>query len=337
MKFVDSNFEILEQGNTIKDIYKHIEKIARISYKSEDKITDDSAEKMINSLINNKHYACLEHGTVYFIDDLAMVETLNNFTGTLADKYSQNKFSRVVYNGYNAYITTNIRVLLENGWLDDLQYMCEPTKWHEKRYSVRFVLSAGIGREFTRHRAFSFMQESTRYCNYSKGKFNNELTFVIPQWIYDCRNERASYCNSLTGKPMDWLAELNGQTLVKQLCCEDRSVASYVELLKHIEKDYMFLITSDESYTLKAQEARGILPLDIKSELVMTGFASDWIHFFNLRSYIAMTGKSHPDAMILANNLLNEFLERDYIKYETLYNKHNDSSEMMDPGYEKTS
>lgn len=80
-----------------------------------------------------------------------------------------------------AYITTNARVLIENNWLEDLQYMCEPTKYHAKRISVKFTTSIGITRELIRHRVFSFMNESTRYCNYSKGKFGSELTFVIPE------------------------------------------------------------------------------------------------------------------------------------------------------------
>jgi len=79
------------------------------------------------------------------------------------------------------YITTNARVIFENGWEDDLQYMCEPTEFHEKRITVKFITSIGICREILRHRHMSFLNESTRYCNYSKGKFNSELTFIIPQ------------------------------------------------------------------------------------------------------------------------------------------------------------
>lgn len=154
MKFVDSSYEILQQGNTLKDIYKHIEKIARVSYKSEDKITDDSAEKMINSLVNNKHMSCLEHGTIYLIDDLPIYDG-DESTGNLIEKYSNNEFSKVVINGYNAYITTNVRVILDNHWESDFQYMCEPTIWHEKRYSVKFVWPIGIVRDALRHRRFN--------------------------------------------------------------------------------------------------------------------------------------------------------------------------------------
>jgi thymidylate synthase (FAD) len=80
-----------------------------------------------------------------------------------------------------AYITTNARVIFENGWEDDLKYMCEPTEFHEKRITVKFTCSIGVCREILRHRRMSFLNESTRYCNYSKSKFGNELTYIIPQ------------------------------------------------------------------------------------------------------------------------------------------------------------
>lgn len=72
---------------------------------------------------------------------------------------------------------------MENNWLDDLQYICESGKEHEKRITVKFVCDRGVSHEFVRHRVFSFAQESTRYCNYSKDKFGNELTFIIPCWV----------------------------------------------------------------------------------------------------------------------------------------------------------
>ena len=77
-------------------------------------------------------------------------------------------------------------MLIEQGWLDDLQYLCDPTEFHEKRIMVRFICDRGVSHEFVRNRgAFgnAFAQESTRYCNYSKDKFGNEVTFIIPCWI----------------------------------------------------------------------------------------------------------------------------------------------------------
>ena len=220
-----------------------------------------------------------------------------------------------------AYITTNARVIFENGWEDDLQYMCEPTEFHEKRITVKFITSIGICREILRHRRMSFLNESTRYCNYSKGKFNSELTFIIPQWIYDVQAERSSYPDPLTHDSREWLMNEHGENLIECLCCFDRSVSSWWECLNRIEDDYNYLTTTDEGYQLKAQEARGILPLDLKSELIVTGFVSDWIHFFRLRSHVAATGKPHPDIQKLADPLMQEFIDRGYCTYEEIYKK----------------
>ena len=316
MQFIDSSYEIIEQAPGLMGVYKQIEKAARTAYKSEDKITDDSAPRMVEALCKSNHGACLEHGTIYLFK--------KEFDSKFINKYSRNKYSisKVIDIATNkdilgTYITTNARVIFENGWQDDLQYMCEPTKYHEKRYTVKFILSAGIGREFTRHRAFSFMQESTRFCNYSKGKFGEELTFVIPRWIYNCRDNWAP-CTRWPDEKMDYLYEESGEELVKTLTTVDRTVSSYCDLLEKIENEYLFDVTEPDGYKLRPEEARGMLPLDIKSELVMTGFESDWVHFFNLRSHVAMTGKPHPDAQFLADGLLQEFIDRGYCTYEDI-------------------
>lgn len=65
MRFIDSSVEIIEQEPGILGVYKQIERAARLSYKSEDRITENSAKKMVDTLVNNKHLACLEHGTIY--------------------------------------------------------------------------------------------------------------------------------------------------------------------------------------------------------------------------------------------------------------------------------
>ena len=305
MRFIDSSVEIIEQEPGILGVYKQIEKAARLSYKSEDRITEDSAKMMVDTLVKNKHLACLEHGTIYLIiPDTAQ-------TAADYDKYVYNQYSRVVDYNDSIYITTNARVLVENGWLDDLQYMFNPTEYHKKRISVKFTTSIGITRELIRHRAFSFMNESTRYCNYSKGKFGSKLTFVIPEWIYNIQAEVASYRNS-RGESMDWIMSLANDELLTTLSNNDEKVAVYWDCLSEAETTYNFLINNG----LKAQDARSILPLDTKSEIIMTGFIEDWIHFFALRSYIAATGKPHPDVQKLADILLQEFLDRGYISNE---------------------
>lgn len=294
MKLVKPSFEIWEQPSGLEGVYKQIERAGRICYKSEDKITEDSAKSFIDRMIKSGHGAMLEHGTVY----LKVFNVIEN--SELIDKYKSNKYSVVkegteVYNchgdilyGSCKCITTNYRVLVENGWLDDLKYICKPTEFHEKRITVHFVCDRGVSHEFVRHRVMSFAQESTRYCNYSKDKFGNELTFIQPCWLDDER------------------LKLYGpyHTVIRDKSLESIFIAS----LNNAEKDYIDLI----DLGWKPQEARAVLPNSLKTELVVTGFVSDWNHFFDLRAR-GTTGAPHPQAKELAEPLMKEFIARKYI------------------------
>ena len=324
MKFIDSSYEIINQEPGILGVYKQIEKAARIAYKSEDRITEDSAPRMVEALCKSNHGACLEHGTIYLKITFDM-SAVGSYSQSGIEKYVRNPYSKVIFDdGYDfrtAYITTNARVIFENGWEDDLQYVCKPTEFHEKRVTVKFIASIVIVREILRHRHFSFLNESTRYCNYGKEKFGSELTFIIPQWIYDLQAEQASYNDPLTGLSRTWLMDKKGNDLIDHLVCLDRSASAWWNLMIKAQDAYIYLTTTDEGYKLKPEEARGVLPLDLKSELIVTGFVSDWIHFFRLRSYIAATGKPHPDIQKLADPLMQEFIDRGYCTYEEIHKK----------------
>ena len=140
-------------------------------------------------------------------------------------------------------------------------------------------------------RVFSFAQESTRYCNYSKNKFNNELTFIIPSWM-DIEEGRIT--TDSFGCP----------TIVNE------ETYDFLSGLGASERNYFRLI--NRGWT--PQQARQVLPNALKTELVMTGFVSDWRHFFSLRtSIIAETGKPHPDASFLVDSLYREFKNRHFI------------------------
>lgn len=294
MKLIKPSFEIWEQPSGLEGVYKQIERVGRVCYKSEDKITEDSAKPFVDRMIKSGHGAMLEHGTVY----LKVFNVIEN--SELIDKYKSNKYS-VVKEGTEVYnchgdilyggckcITTNYRVLVENGWLDDLKYICKPTEFHEKRITVHFVCDRGVSHEFVRHRVMSFAQESTRYCNYSKDKFGNELTFIQPCWLDDER------------------LKLYGpyHTVIRDKSLESIFIAS----LNNAEKDYIDLI----DLGWKPQEARAVLPNSLKTELVVTGFTSDWNHFFDLRAR-GTTGAPHPQAKELAEPLMKEFIARKYI------------------------
>lgn len=295
MKLIKPSFEIWEQPSGLEGVYKQIERAGRICYKSEDKITEDSAKSFVDRMIKSGHGAMLEHGTVY----LKVFNVIEN--SELIDKYKSNKYSVVkegteVYNchgdilyGSCKCITTNYRVLVENGWLDDLKYICEPTEYHERRVTVHFVCDRGVSHEFVRHRVMSFAQESTRYCNYSKDKFGNELTFIIPCWIKDLEEKsylaHAEYHHTKEDASKQWY----------DVCMNSEFV--YEDLIR---------------LGWKPQEARAVLPNSLKTELVVTGFTSDWNHFFDLRAR-GTTGAPHPQAKELAEPLMKEFIARKYI------------------------
>lgn len=164
MKLIKPYTKIWEQAPGMEGMLKHIERCARVCYKSEDKIGEGTAKKMVEMLTKRGHTAMLEHGTVY----LAMpMETIIPIEANGWGKYTKNPYSKgfkiCEVNGQKRVaVTTNLRVLVENGWLDDLKYICEPTEYHERRITVRFVCDRGVSHELVRHRVFSFAQESTR-------------------------------------------------------------------------------------------------------------------------------------------------------------------------------
>lgn len=290
MRLIKPYFEIWNQPSSLEGVYKQIERVGRVCYKSEDKITEDSAKGFVDRMVKSGHGAMLEHGTVY-LDIPNSAEDYN-----LVPFFASNLYSRVVTrplgDRIHNYITTNFRVMIESfaeGYIPDiLQYLCEPTEFHEKRITVHFVCDRGVSHEFVRHRVMSFAQESTRYCNYSKDKFGNELTFIQPCWLDDER------------------LKLYGpyHTVIRDKSPESIFIAS----LNNAEKDYIDLI----DLGWKPQEARAVLPNALKTELVMTGFVSDWNHFFDLRAR-GITGAPHPQAKELAEPLMEEFIARKYI------------------------
>lgn len=286
MRLIKPSFSIWDQQEGLEGIYKQIERAGRVCYKSEDKITEDSAKDFVDRMIKLGHGAMLEHGTIYLIIDCS---------GRLLDvanKYVNNKYSEWTLHpdGVHYCITTNYRVLLQNGWLDDLQYLCEPTEYHEKRVTIHFVCDRGVSHEFVRHRVFSFAQESTRYCSYSKDKFNNCVTYILPNWCTKVNIEDYEKNPKLIYNANGTLTDNE----ISFLCGLYDNEERYLELLEN---------------GWKPQEARAVLPNSLKTELVMTGFVSDWEHFFKLRD----AGSAHPQARELAHPLHMEFLRRNYL------------------------
>ena len=318
MKLIKPKAELLLQQPGLEGVYKQIELAGRTCYKSTDKITEDSAKPFVDRMINSNHLAMLEHGTVYleFLYEQPIKVTHSDGTSdvyddteiynTLVDKYTKNPYSKVVeryagLGGYIVYITTNFRVLVENGWLDDLKYICEPTEYHEKRYTFRLTTSIGVTRELNRHRVNSIAEQSTRYCNYSKDKFGGEVTFCIPSWL------------DLKEGSYNWLDYYNDEFRVVDLSSpmEDQFVA----YLFAASNQYIELI--DQGW--QPQQAREVLPLCTATEIIHTAFASDWKHFFDLR-YFGTTGKPHPN-MIELSTLMKKEAEKYGILDDILNNR----------------
>jgi len=335
MKLIESSVELLKQEPGMSGINKMIELAGRTCYKSEDKITEDSAEAFVQRMINSHHTAMLEHGTVYlkipFISNVygasawgntpdhdkipSHTQRFNiiNKAAIKVSKYYHNKYSKChiestykrcfpittkrtyvdenkslsydesndykynddgIYFEHIAYITTNLRVLQENGWIDDLKYLCEPTEFHEKRITLRFQADIHFYKDATRHRKHSFAIESTRWINYMKEKFGMSISFMKPTWI----------------KQED-IPELE----------EDCKIIENI-YAKWINKGY------------KAEHAAYFLNQGVAATVVITAFASDWRHFFDLR-YFEKTGKVHPDMLDIVTKAKNVIEENELWGY----------------------
>lgn len=306
MKLINSKYEIINPVSyNIDGILKHIELCGRVSYKSEDKITPDSSTKFVTRLINSGHLSVLEHGTVY----LKIDKSDKNYY-YVRNRYVNNQYSKVnetteLFGApVNTYITTNYRVLVENNWLDDLKYICEPSIFHEKRITVKFTMDRIGSQSFCRHRHFSFIQESTRYCNYSKDKFGDRIEYIIPTWT---NLPEIELKDSIDVRKFTW-GDVDKEIEEAGICEPKISKKERVFLhsLKRSEDSYMRLIAEG----CKPQEARQVLPNALKTEIIMTGFESDWEGFFKLRD----DSHAHPDAYKLAHPLHDEFIKLGYAR-----------------------
>ena len=291
MRIINPKFEILTQDTTLGllGVFQQIKIAGQTCYDSESSRTPLEFTEMLK---RSGHGAMLEHGTIY----------LTTKDDTVASRYKENRFSYVheVQQAYHRdmtyYITTNYRVLVENNWEDDLNfYMVEPTEYHEKRVTVRFTTQIAISREYNRHRVDSIAEQSTRYCNYSKDKYDGQVSIVKPTWVADIIRDNEEK------------VDVNLRSMCQSIYLGDDMQeweALRYWLFSNLAAEYAYLNMLRLGRT--AQEARTVLPLDTRTELVHTAFISDWKHFFDLRA-LGTTGKPHPDAKVLAEPLMEEF------------------------------
>lgn len=274
MKVLEPTVEVIKQEDfSIKGIKQFIERCARLSYKSEDKMTDDSYQRFVEMLIKKDHARPLEFGTVHLkMDgfDFTNFIAFLAWNGLLNCIWMKWNFVNSMY-----YITTNYRYFNEIYRSDcpvlvEYAFTEEDNEYYPKRYTAKFVVSRGIMDEFRTHITLSSIAESTRWCNYSKGKFGEEISVVLPTNLQEISEHGYRYIN--------WFDKLKSYEL------------NYIESIKEHNAP---------------QFARGVLPLDLKSELIMCGFKDAWDNFFYRRCAI----DAHPDARYIAEQLKSKIYE----------------------------
>ena len=293
MRLVNQSVEEWYCGYTLPEIWAHIARCARVCYQSTPRSNGETEEEFVKRVILRGysledigksrelqlklHLSVLEHGTVYLDipNNVWTLEFLDFFR-------NNNKYSKTYQHGNlrrnSVAVTTNMRVIVENNLMSCLTYLCAPTEYHSLRTTCSIITDIGVARELARHRTHSISEESTRYCNYSKDKFGNELTFIKPC----CLNDEK--------------LKLYGDyhTVIRDKSPESIFIAN----LNNVEKDYVDLIKLGWT----PQQARQILPLSTKVQTIHTAFESDWAEFISLRAD-ACSGSVHPNMKVIANKI----------------------------------
>ena len=286
MKLIDPSYEILEQEPGIEGMLKQIERAGRTCYKSEDKITADSARDFVQRMIDSKHTAMLEHGTCYLYwkhdygedgqSSVDMGDLFDVYFNFMLNDYTVHKTN---FDTHESFVTTNFRVvvdLLGDDWEKFLEHhMVDYDDRFKRRVTVKMTTSLHVYKDLTRHRKASFAIESTRFCNYSKDKFGHEITFIKPVWTSD----------------------------------EDSATKSFVANLENVEQTYFHLIECG----WQAQQAAEVLPQCVKADVIMTATVSEWDYIFDLRAR-GTTGAPHPEVKRIIEPIMRDFIERSWIK-----------------------
>lgn len=311
IKVVNPSVEIWKQdGYTLDAIWKHIARCARVCYQSTPKDNkEDDYSFLVRTLfrgvepedINTKdlvkyHLSVCEHATVHLKYPLFMPRAAAQATIFIHNKYSRTR----EHEGY-IYVTTNMRVIIEHHWMDELEFIDETPNcpYYIPRHTVCFITDIGASRELNRHRVNSVSEESTRYCAYDKGKFGNGITVAKLPWIPDVdpEDEGHDYTEGF----------FNDNEIFYNECIEEQ----YTDNWNAVDWFFYGLQVCDLVYRKTrelgwtAQQAREILPLNTKTQVVHTAFVDDWEHWLALRSN-EISGKVHPMMSELAKQLVKQ-------------------------------
>lgn len=330
IKVVNPNVEVWKQeGYDLENIFKHIARCARVCYQSTPKNKDENAYDFLVrtifkghdflgfSKINVKdrferilaqnaygdvdltslHLSCCEHATVH----LKFPTFIPSAFDRCVNVYSHNKYSRSKNNNGYVYVTTNLRVIIENYAADTLDYIDETPNcpYYIPRPTVCFITDIGASRELNRHRVNSVSEESTRYCAYDKGKFGNGITVAKLPWIPDVdpTDEGHDYTEGFFNDN-----EVFDNNVIEEQYTDNWTAVDWFFYGLQV-CDLVYRKTRELGWT--AQQAREILPLNTKTQVVHTAFVDDWEHWIALRSN-QVSGKVHPMMGELAKQLIQQ-------------------------------
>lgn len=306
IKVVNPSVELwAQEGYTLDAIWKHIAKCARVCYQSTPKNNGETDYGFIvRTLLKGKdvvnkdyyniktcHLSVFEHGTVHLKYRLFIIKDFAQ-----ANKFINNHYSKTKEDDGYLYVTTNMRVLIENNWMNELEFIdtTPDCPYYYERKTINFITDIGASRELNRHRVNSISEESTRYCRYNANKFGNNISVAKLPWI----NIEDSACQGyVTGLYSD-----------NEICNDNKIVSHFTENWTAINWFLYGLQIANLVYCKcielgwTAQQAREILPLNTKTQVVHTAFLDDWIHFIDLRSN-GVSGVPHPMAKELADEV----------------------------------
>lgn len=309
IKVVNPTVEMwTQEGYTLDAIWKHIARCARVCYQSVPKNNGETdygfiVRTLLKGIdvvnqpydiekIENCHLSVLEHGTVHLRYPLYMPRADVQFSNRL--KY--NKYSKFYIDEKDyACVTTNMRVLVENGWMDELEFIDDAhVDEFIGRCTFNFITDIGASRELNRHRVNSISEESTRYCRYNADKFGNNITVAKLPWIPDDDANGQCYKTGFF-KDIEICDDVHIQG---HYCCGWTAIDWFLYGLQIANLVYCKCI--ELGWT--AQQAREILPLNTKTQVVHTAFVDDWQHFIDLRSN-GVSGVPHPMIKELADEV----------------------------------
>ena len=346
MRFVNAKYEIWEPTEcTAENIVKSIERAAKVCYKSEGNIKDGTALPFVKSLIRRGHTSCLEHGNIYlkiqYIPLDSMEPEIHRFVD-ICGRYDASKSIvfddpriHVINKNNEMYIYTNARflyekcpklfwdIILEREFPDYISLFTPEENDPYRRQTVFFTADQRITEEFIRHRVASPNKESTRYCCYASDKHGSELTYIIPLRFINNIHDNCKIVPCVDNNIIEW--KINNEII------DDKELHCFLTHCFCSEASYKMFVND---YKWRAEEARILLPIGVKADLVLTNSIIDWCYgrpepvdnyipneelgevqgkrikgFFGLRT----DGAAHPQARELAIPLMEDFKNRNWI------------------------